>query len=297
MYSDNQSRRRLFLFYGVWLFLSAALFWKPCIALIRFSRADQNASHIILVPFVSLWLIYLDRKKIFRRISFEYLLAGILLALSAVTFLRTKSVAAAGNPTDILTADALTLVLVWIAGFVFLFGRDASKNARFPLLLLLLAIPLPEFLLNPTIYYLQKGSADITGIIFDVAGVPALREGFVFHLAHVNIEVAKECSGIRSSMALLILSLLVGHLFLRAFWKQAVFVLAGILVMIIKNGVRIATLTILAQYVNPSFLFGRLHHDGGVVFFLLGLLLLLPLLWLLQRGDKKDRKLVDSATA
>ncbi len=102
----------------------------------------------------------------------------------------------------------------------------------------------------------------------------------------MNIEVAKECSGIRSSLALLILALLVGHLFLRKFWKQAVFVVAGILMMIIKNGVRIATLTILAQYVDPSFLFGRLHHDGGVVFFLLGLLLLWPVLWLLQRGDK-----------
>jgi exosortase/archaeosortase family protein len=57
--------------------------------------------------------------------------------------------------------------------------------------------------------------------------------------------------------------------------------------MIIKNGVRIAALTILAIHVDPSFLFGRLHHDGGVVFFLLGLALLVPVLWFLARGERK----------
>jgi exosortase/archaeosortase family protein len=55
--------------------------------------------------------------------------------------------------------------------------------------------------------------------------------------------------------------------------------------MIIKNGVRIATLTLLANYVNPQFLFGRLHRQGGFVFFLLGLALLLPVFWWLKRRE------------
>jgi hypothetical protein len=37
--------------------------------------------------------------------------------------------------------------------------------------------------------------------------------------------------------------------------------------------------------VDSSFLFGRLHHEGGIVFFVIGLLLLLPVFWLLQRGE------------
>ena len=57
--------------------------------------------------------------------------------------------------------------------------------------------------------------------------------------------------------------------------------------MVLKNGVRIFTLTLLASYVDPGFLYGRLHREGGVVFFLLGLLLLAPLLWVLQRSEKK----------
>src|SRR4029077_14865591 len=144
------------------------------------------------------------------------------------------------------------------------------------------------FLLNRAIFVLQKGSAETTAAVFDLMGVPFLREGFVFHLARANIEVARECSGIRSSMALLILALLVVHFRLKSNWKKALFVACGLLMMMIKNGIRIATLTLLAVYVNPSFLTGKLHHDGGVVFFLLGLLFLLPVLLLLQRGERQE---------
>jgi exosortase/archaeosortase family protein len=57
--------------------------------------------------------------------------------------------------------------------------------------------------------------------------------------------------------------------------------------MILKNGIRIATLTLLAMYVDPGFLYGRLHHQGGIVFFLIGLVLLLPVLLFLQRSETK----------
>jgi len=123
------------------------------------------------------------------------------------------------------------------------------------------------------------------GVLFDLLGVPVYAKVFVFHLARVNIEVAKECSGIRSSMALVILALLVAHFRLRSFWKKALFLICGLLMMVLKNGIRIVSLTLLAIHVDPSFLYGRLHHQGGVVFFLISLLLLAPLLWLLQRGE------------
>jgi len=112
-----------------------------------------------------------------------------------------------------------------------------------------------------------------------------LREGLVFHLARVNIEVARECSGIRSTIALFILALPVVHYGLHSLWKKLFFLTCAFFMMILKNGVRIVTLTLLAMYVDPSFLFGTLHRDGGILFFLLGLLLLLPVFLLLQRGE------------
>ena len=258
---------------------------------------NDNASHIILIPFISAWLIYMEQKRIFRRVSFAYSFAGVLFTISAVTCFWTLRSPATWTHADLLAGYALALVLLWISGFVLFFGRAALENARFPLLFLFLTIPLPDALLNHSIYFLQKGSAEVAEMIFDLAGVPALREGFVFYLAHFSIAVARECSGIRSSLALLILVLVVGHLLLHTLWRQVVLVIAGVLIMVVKNGVRIATLTILAEYVNPGFLYGRLHREGGVVFFLLGLVLLLPILWLLQRNEKTVGTIENSSAA
>jgi exosortase/archaeosortase family protein len=55
--------------------------------------------------------------------------------------------------------------------------------------------------------------------------------------------------------------------------------------MILKNGIRIVSLTVLAMRVDPRFLYGKLHSQGGIVFFILSLLLLAPILWLLRRGE------------
>lgn len=277
------------LFYALWVALSLAIFWQPFSALIHFSLQNDNASHVLLIPFISAWLLFVDRKQIFSQTSSGLPLAaylfGAALAVSAWTYLSS----AKWTPSELIAAYTLALVLIWITGFVLFFGPSAAKSGWFPLLFLFLAVPLPDFLLNRVIYLLQEGSADIADILFDWTGVPVVRDGFVFHLPRISIEVARECSGIRSSLALLILAILVAHFSLRTLWKKVVFVICGLATMIIKNGIRIVTLTLLANYVDPAFLFGRLHHEGGVVFFLLGLLLLLPILWLLERGEKLPR--------
>jgi len=224
--------------------------------------------------------MFIDRRRIFKSLSSDAAVGLALLIPGIVAVLwsmRTQPV----SPS----LCAFGLVLVWIAGFALAFGREALKAARFPLLFLFLFIPLPEALLSRVVYFLQKGSAEISALLFGLTPLPVLREGFVFRLPRFSIEVARECSGIRSSIALLVIAILVGRFFLRTWWKQVVFVLAGIVVMIVKNGIRIVTLTVLATYVDPGFLYGNLHREGGVVFFLIGLLLLAPVFWILQTGE------------
>lgn len=244
-----------------------------------------EVSYLMLIPFIGAWILVVDHRKIFRDLSYDRALGAGLFSCAVCVGL-IASLVSGGSPSNLrLSSLILALVMIWMSGFLLLFGKAASKAASFPLLFLLLMVPLPQSLLNRTIYILQTGSAWITGAFFDLFGVPALREGFVFHLPGVNIEVTQECSGIRSSMVLLILALIVAHFYLLTFWKKALFVIFGLFIMILKNGIRIATLTLLAMYVDPSFLTGRLHHQGGIVFFLVGLVLLLPVLWLLQRGE------------
>jgi len=278
---------RRWLAFALWLLIAVALLFRPILTLFQFALHNDDASHILLIPLVTTWLLFQDRSRIFSQISFSPALAAPFLFFGAALAFYAHASAANWQIGATLAAYTLALFLIAVAGFSLLFGPQALRNASFPLLFLLLGVPLPEFLLSRVIYWLQSGSAEISGVLFDLSGVPVLREGFVFHLPHLNIEVASECSGIRSSMALLILALLVAHFSLHAFWRKAAFVICGLAMMLVKNGVRIVTLTLLAEYVDSGFLYGRLHNEGGVVFFLLGLLLLVPVLWLLRRGEKK----------
>jgi exosortase len=281
----NPNARMRWVLFGSWIVLSSLLFSHAIAALVRMSLSNADASHLVLIPFISAGVLLIERQRIFLSLSYNIALGGSLLFVAVCAGLITNLAGSASTLGLQLSGYILSLVLCWVAGFTLLFGKVVSKAAYFPLLFLLLMIPLPNFLLDRLIYLLQAGSAWITGALFDLFGVPALREGFVFHLARANIEIAKECSGIRSSMALLILGLLVAHFRLKSFWKKAVFVVCGVFMMILKNGIRIAALTLLAMYVDPGFLTGKLHHQGGIVFFILAMLLLWPILLLLERGQ------------
>ncbi len=275
------------LLYSCWIFLSSLIFIRPVIALVRLSLSHDDGSYLVLIPFISSWVLFVERDKIFVHLSSDKTLGTTFLFLSGCVALASRLARDSSSLDLQLSGWILSLVLIWVAGFALLFGRAALKAAHFPLLFLSLMVPLPNFLLDRIIYSLQEGSAWITGAFFDLVGVPALREGLVFHLARVNIEVARECSGIRSSMALLILALLLSHFRLKNFWNKILFIACGLVMMIVKNGIRIATLTLLAMYVDPGFLFGRLHHQGGVIFFVLALLLLFPLLFFLEQRESK----------
>lgn len=277
----NPDRQPWSLFAG-WSLVCSILFCKPLYALARYALTDENASHILIVPFLVAWLLYLNRERM-THASFDLKTASVA-AIPAVILAAAVAFGFAGQDLALL-GWILSFVLLLISGFIAIFGVRCFRSDWFPFAMLGFLVPFPEPLLNRLIYVLQAGSADVAEQIFDWTGVPALRDGFIFHLPRLSIEVAQECSGIRSSIALLILALLVAHFSFSKFWKKAVFLIAGLLMMIVKNGVRIATLTILASYVNPDFLFGRLHREGGVVFFMIGLALLVPVYWLLRRGE------------
>jgi exosortase len=275
---------RRWLFFAVWALLSVVLFAKPVADLVRLARQDETASHILLIPFICVWLLYTERTKSPAEGGFAFrpAMAFLLPAVFLSLFLANCPFC---SPKDRLSIYILALLCALIAGFVLFLGVAKAKASSFALALLLLTIPIPDVILNKIIYELQSGSAAIAEIFFNLSGAPVLREGFVFHLPKMSIEVAQECSGIRSSLALFILALLVAHFSFRPFWKKAVFVCAGLCMMLIKNGIRIAALTLLANYVDPDFLYGRLHHQGGIVFFLIGLTLLLPVYWYLRKGE------------
>lgn len=262
----------------------AVLYIRALIALIKLCLHADSYSHILLIPFIAAYLVYAERNRIFRNVRFA-VTPGAATILSGLVFTFSVNPHFYSNGSQNVSGTILGFVLVAIGCFVACYGLRAARSSVFPLSFLFLMVPLPDAILHRIVTSLQRGSVWATVVIFKMAGVPVLQRGVVLSVPGVTIEVAQECSSIRSSMALLVTCILASRFYLRSFWKQAFFVVLSLPLSIIKNGIRIATLTLLSIYVNPGFLHGDLHRDGGFVFFLIALALLWPILVLLRRSE------------
>lgn len=274
------------LWFGLFSIVLLLLFESSVGALVRLSLEDYRYSHVLLIPIISASLLYIQRRKVFS--SPRYSLAeGVPLLIGGVAlFCFAQIRLSALNSNDHLSVVVLAILLVWLAGFVLCYGAQAFRAALFPLLFLLFIVPAPTVVLDNMVLVLQKGSAVVTYALFKLLGVPVLWRHFKFLLPGVEIEIGEECSGIRSSLALFITSILTGYLFLQSNWRRTWFSVMTVPVVIFKNAVRIVTISCLGVYVNPGFLHGRLHRYGGLPFSLVSLAILLPFLLALQKGEQ-----------
>ena len=263
-----------------------ALFWRQIHRIVGLSMGTGYTSYVILVPFLTAYLIWLGRERIFGAAEYSRVWGGIIAALALILYLATTFALGARTESLKEVADLSSVLLFLVGAFTSCFGVRALRNAAFPIMLLALMVPVPGVLIDKVVFFLQSGSADLSYWMFELLGVPVLRDGFVLMLPGVSIEIAKECSGINSSIALLIIMLLVAHETLHSTWRRVLLVLITIPLSILKNAIRIVTLTMLATHVDPGFLNGRLHHEGGFVFYLISLALVYPIWKLLQKTEK-----------
>jgi exosortase len=234
-------------------------------------------------------LVYLDGKRNFLKAQYCPSVAVPLGAFGVTLYYIVNERASFLSQADKLSLSTFAIVLVWIAGFVLCYGLRTASAALFPLTFLLLMIPLPHALLDTAVIALQKGSASMTGVLLRLIGLPAFRQGFIFSLPGVDIEIGEACSGIRSSIALLLTSLLAGYVFLRSGWRKVALILFTFPLVIFKNAVRIVTLAWLSLYVNRAFLYGNLHHRGGLAFSIPDFAILVGFLFMLRRSETRSK--------
>lgn len=261
--------------------------WATLKTLVRFSLESEQYSHILLIPVVCLVLVVLERKAIFGEARYVPRLGALLVLVGAFAYVAALRFGDPLGENDSLSLKMLCIWLMCCGAFIGCYGVEALRRAAFPILFLGFVIPIPERVLEMIVSGLKAGSVEATALLFQLTGVPVFRQGSLFALPGATIEVAEECSGIRSSLVLFITSLLAGRLFLRSLRRRALLCLAAIPITILKNGLRIVTLTILSVYVDPVFLTGAPHRRGGVPFFGLAFLVLMGVLWCLKRPEAR----------
>lgn len=254
-------------------------------SLLVFVLNNETYTHIPLIPAVSCYLIYIRRRIIFDHASYAWEIGSTSIVPGAACLVLARINVWGLSLTNQNSLLMLGFVLFWVGAFILFFGTHSFRVAIFPMLFLFFMVPVPEPLLSHAIFYLQAGSSQSAEWMFRLYGVPYLRQSFDFALPGVTIRVAEECSGIRSTLALLILTVLASHLFLKNSWNRVVLCLLAVPISIAKNGFRIASLSTLAIYVNPSFLTGPLHHRGGIVFYIIALI---PMFFLLRSLQKRE---------
>jgi exosortase len=153
----------------------------------------------------------------------------------------------------------------------------------------LFMIPLPDAAIGAIEMASVRASADAAAALFRITGTPLLREGTLFTLPGIVLEVARECSGIRSSWVLFITSIAASHLLLATPGRRLALVAFAMPLAIARNAVRIVTIGLLAVYVGPHTIDSAIHRQGGPLFFVLSLVPLFALAWFLRRQEQPRR--------
>lgn len=277
---------------GLWMSLGAlvASFGLSLYELVGLSLANSLYSHLPLIPAVSAYLIWMQRGSLPARSEPNRPLAYGLLGAGTATM--ASYIIAQQGDRPLLREDALAWQLY---GFILLLsgvcawflGRKLLRALVFPLGFLVFMAPFPVALHDALERFLQHGSADAAYAMISGVGTPILREGLIFHLPGIVLEVAPQCSGIRSSVALFITSIVAGYFFLHSPWKRTVLAVAVIPLAILRNGLRIFTLAQLCVHLGPEWINSFVHHRGGPIFFAISLVPFFLLLYFLYRSDRR----------
>lgn len=266
------------------LLVVGAVFAIPFWELMRYAWGEKLHSHIVLIPLIVGYLIHGKWGSVVGAGS-RWAVGPALVFFVASAAVYVGGRVAALSPNDHHSASAAAIVLALVGGGFLSFGTTGMRALAFPFGFLVFLIPLPDAVAHGMENYLVLASAEATYILFELTGTPYFRTGSIFQLPGITIEVARECSGIRSTWVLFITSVLASHLLLETPWRRVVLVLFIIPLGIVRNGFRILTISLLCVHIGPHMIDSPIHHRGGPIFFGLSLIPLFALLWWLRRGE------------
>jgi exosortase C (VPDSG-CTERM-specific) len=299
--ANGTTLRRQLQRLGVATVLLSLCFGWALLNLASFAWQSELFSYILLIPFISAYLVWTIRKTL----NYEVIRPcwpGAALGLGAgAAIMGGYWLARQGGwkpeLQDALTLLTLALLCCFWGLCLALMGSKMLGQIFFPLAFLAFAVPLPISWMDHIDTFFQYASAGTAEAMFKVAREPVWRDGLDLHLTGIPLRVAPECSGIHSTIVLLMTSFLAGYLFLRRFWTRAVLVLAMIPLAILRNGFRVSVIGWLCVHISPEMIHAPIHKKGGPIFFALSLIPFFLLLVFLRKRDYNTGSLPKDPTS
>jgi exosortase len=242
-------------------------------------NSETDYEHGLLFPFVIAGLLiyrFKDLKAAVGEGSLWGLLAVLVGAMLYAASYRTLQprIAVGGLP-----------FLLWGAGW-YLYGWRVAKLLLFPLFFFWLAVPLPTF--QQATVQLQIIATSMTHSLSGLLGVETYYQGTEIFSKTGNWEplsIAGGCSGIRSLMALLMISAAWAYVARIALWKKALLFLSAVPLAILGNVLRVTSIFVIAEYGDAKWARETWHDWSGLLlFYPISLFMLLVLHSVLEGG-------------
>ena len=242
---------------------------------------DDNYSHGFLVPLVSGYFLWSNRKSILET-TVKPAGWGLVIVLLGVVQLVVGSLA-----TEYFTMRT-SMIVITGGTIIYLMGWEPYKRMQLPLLYLFLMVPIPVIIYDSMTMPLKLFVAKVSvkGLVF--FGYPVLREGNIIMLPNITLEVADACSGLRSLMSLIALSVAFAFLTQRGIWKKWVLIVSALPVAVITNVLRVFVTGILAKHYGSVAAEGFFHEFAGFMVFFVAMVIMAVIGWVLKLGEKRN---------
>ncbi len=266
-------------FYGIQLRYGAGRDFSAFGWIMSAWNEDLDYEHGVLFPFVIAGLIvykFKDLKAAAGKGNLWGLLpvfVGILFYIASYRTLQPR-IAMAGLP-----------FILWGSAF-YLWGWRVARLLLFPLFFFWLAIPLPSFQQATT--HLQLLATSLAHHGSALCGVQTYVEGTTVLPIKGDwkpLDIAKGCSGIRSLMALLMISATWAYIAKMSMWKRIFLFFCAFPLAVLGNALRVISIFVIAEYGDAKWATGTWHDWSGLLlFYPFSLMLLLVTHSLLEGG-------------
>lgn len=239
----------------------------------------SDYEHGKLVPFVIIGLIASNYRKIKESMG-----SGSWWGLAIVAIGCLLYVASYRTLQPRLAIGGLPFILVGMVQY--LWGWKMAKLLAFPLFFMWIAIPLPTFQQATT--HLQLLATQMAHHGSSLFGVETYTQGTTILPVHGDwkpLSIAHGCSGIRSLMALIMITAAWAYMARMALWKRILLFGSALPLAIVGNALRVISIFVIAEYGSAEWAVGTWHDWSGLLlFYPFTLLLLLGLHSWLEGG-------------
>jgi len=246
--------------------------------------SDANVSYGFFVPFLTGYVVWQERDRLRKIAPTPNNFGLVLLVLGGVLLCM-------GPPSLNTFAFATRIALVFsvTGAILFLRGFSTLRALTYPLLLMLLMIPMPGFVLERITFPLQIVASQTAEKGLDLIGYSVLREGNILRLPTATLDVAEACSGLRSLLALTFLGQAYVCLLDGRRWMRPVMALIVIPVAVFANAVRIVASAVAVSY-RPEWIQGIFHESTGWIVFVVAFLCIVILHSMFNHIQRKFRR-------